>query len=83
MAVFSKEDSVHKVVTIIAEKLNIDKNRITLDATLQSLGADSLDIAEIIMRMEEQLNIAIDDAQAEKLHTVEDVISYVHELRNK
>jgi len=80
---FSREDTFDKVAAIIAAKLNIEKSRVTGSATLQDLGADSLDIVEIIMKMEEQLGVAINDADAEKLHTVDDVVSYVQKLRTK
>ena len=48
MTQFSSEDTFAKVATIVAEKLNIDKSRITQTSTLTELGADSLDLVEII-----------------------------------
>ena len=83
MAEFNRQDTFDKVVDIIADKLNIDKSTITGQSTLQDLGADSLDIVEIIMKLEEQFGIQIKDTQAENLHTVDDVVSYVHQLRTK
>lgn len=79
----TREDTFDKVATIIASKLKIEKNRVVGSATLQDLGADSLDIVDIIMQLEEQLNVAISDADAEKLHTVDDVVSYVQNLQTK
>lgn len=83
MTTFTREDTFDKVAAIVAAKLNIDKSRVIGSATLQDLGADSLDIVEIIMKIEEQLGVTINDADAEKLHTVDEVVSYVHNLRTK
>ncbi len=80
---FSREDTFDKVVAIVAAKLNIEKKAVIGSATLQDLGADSLDIVEIIMKLEEQLGVTINDADAENLHTVDEVVSYVHTLRTK
>lgn len=83
MAEFDKKDTFTKVVDIITEKLNIDRGLITPDATLQSLGADSLDIVELIMRFEDQFGIEINDEDAEKLQTLAEVADYVHARRKK
>lgn len=83
MTTFTREDTFDKVAAIIAAKLNIDKSRVTGLVTLQDLGADSLDIVEVIMKIEEQFGVTINDADAEKLHTVDEVVSYVHNLRTK
>jgi acyl carrier protein len=79
----TKQDTFDKVATIIADKLSIDKKTITLQSTLQDLGADSLDIVEIIMKVEEQFGIEINDEEAEKLKNVQDVVEYIHRLRQK
>ena len=83
MAEFEKIDTQNKIIDTIAEKLHIDKAGISLDATLQALGADSLDIVELIMHFEDQFGMEINDADAERLHTLADVINYVHERRKK
>lgn len=72
-----------KIAAIVAEKLNIDRKSITLASTMQDLGADSLDMVEIIMRIEEEFSIEINDADAEKLHTMHDVVDYVAEQLKK
>jgi acyl carrier protein len=71
-----------RVITIIADKLAVDKSTVTDDATLEKLGADSLDLVEIVMKLEEQFAVKIDDEQAAKLCTVNDVINYIHSLRS-
>ena len=79
-----RQDTAQKVIALIAEKLSIaDKNSITEQTSLEQLGADSLDMVEIIMRLEEQFGIQIDDAVAEKITTVKDAIDGVHQLRLK
>ncbi len=83
MAEFDKQNTQDKVITIIADKLSIDKKSIMLTSNLQDLGADSLDLVEIIMKLEEQFGIEIDDAKAEQLKNVQDVINYVHNIRTK
>ena len=57
MATFDRADTYNKVVDIIIQKLKIEKNTVTPSATLQDLGADSLDMVEIIMKLEEQFGI--------------------------
>jgi len=83
MADFSKQDTLEKVSAITAQKLDVDRSRIQSGVTLQDLGADSLDLVEIIMKVEEEFNIEVDDERAEQLKTLDDVVNYVHELRTK
>jgi len=79
-----RQDTAQKIIALIAEKLSIaDKSSITEQTNLEQLGADSLDMVEIIMRLEEQFGIQIDDAIAEKIVTVKDAIDEVHKLRLK
>lgn len=79
----SKTDTFEKVVAIIAAKLKLDKKSITEESTMLDLGADSLDLVEIIMKLEEQFGIEINDEDADKLHNVLSVVDYVHMLRKK
>ena len=74
-------DTFSKIVNIVSEKLNIDKNLVVGSATLEDLGADSLDVIEIIMKIEETFEIQIDDQDAEQLRTLDAVVDYVHKLR--
>lgn len=76
----NRESIKEQVITVIAEKLSIDSSKITEESTLAQLGADSLDLVEIIMRLEEKFDIEIDDEQAEKLHNVGQVIDYIQSL---
>lgn len=83
MAEFTKQDTLDKVIAITAKKLSIDKATIQGSLTLQDLGADSLDLVEIVMKLEEQFGVEVDDEQAEHLQTINDVVEYVHPLRKK
>ncbi len=83
MAMFERQDTFDKVTTIIAEKLDVKKDAVTAHATLQDLGADSLDMVEIILKLEDQFSIEIDDEKAEQLKDAQDVVDYVHSLRSK
>lgn len=82
MAIEINETAI-KISSIIAEKLHIDGASINPQSTLQDLGADSLDMVDIIMKIEEELGIEINDEDVEKLHNVQDLINYVHGLRIK
>jgi acyl carrier protein len=75
------QDTSDKVVAIIVEKLDIDPSLVHMTSTLQDLGADSLDLVEIIMKIEEEFGIEINDEVVEKLQNMQDLINYVHELR--
>lgn len=69
------------VKKIIADQLSIAPEKIKDNDSLETLGADSLDRVEIVMRLEEQFGIEINDDEAEKLTTVNEAIQYVTRLR--
>ena len=72
----SIEDKIKK---IIAEKLSVDLDEIVPEASfVDDLGADSLDLVELIMSMEEEFDVEIPDEDAEKLVTVKDAMDYVN-----
>lgn len=79
-SMLNRDSIKEQVVALIADKLSIDSSKITEESTLAQLGADSLDLVEIIMRMEEKFDVEIDDEQAEKLHNVGQVIDYIQSL---
>ncbi len=67
-----------RIRDIIVEQLDVKAEDVTPDAKLvDDLGADSLDVVELIMRIEEELDIEIPDEDAEKLQTVKDAVAYV------
>lgn len=70
----------NKVKEIIAEQLNVEISELEASKSfLNDLGADSLDIVELVMAMEEEFEIEIPDEDAEKIQTVGDAIKYVDE----
>jgi len=65
---------------IIADKLSIDESKVVIEASFtKDLGADSLDLTELIMDMEDEFGIKISDEDAEKIRTVSDALNYVKE----
>ncbi len=76
----SSEEIFEKVKGIIVEQLGVAETSVTLDASfIDDLGADSLDIVELVMALEEEFDIEIPDADAEKVVTVGDVVDYIKE----
>ena len=66
-----------KVRDIVVEQLGSEADEVTLESTfIDDLGADSLDIVELIMAFEEEFNVEIPDEAAEKIKTVQDVVNY-------
>jgi acyl carrier protein len=69
-----------KVKAIIREQLSVSEEDVVSQASfVDDLGADSLDLVEMIMAMEEAFNISIADEDAEKIKTVQDAINYIQE----
>ena len=69
-----------KVIDIIVEQLKVSPEEVTLEASfIEDLGADSLDLVELIMAMEEEFSLEISDEDAEKIQTVQDAVNYVTE----
>lgn len=83
MAEFDRKETQDKIISLVATKLNVDRVKITSDVTLQALGADSLDIVELIMLFEDQFGIEINDEDAEQLKTLSDLIDYIYTRRKK
>ena len=74
------EEIFEKVKGIIVEQLGATESSVTMEASfIDDLGADSLDIVELIMALEEEFDTEIPDADAEKVVTVGDVVDYIKE----
>ena len=74
----SSEEVFDRVKEIIVEQLGVAENSVTTESSfIDDLGADSLDIVELIMALEEEFDIEIPDADAEKVVTVGDVVDYL------
>ena len=76
----SSEEVFEKVKNVIIEQLGVAENNITMEASfIDDLGADSLDIVELIMALEEEFDIEIPDSDAEKVVTVGDVVESIQD----
>ena len=76
----SSEEILEKVKAIIVEQLGVTDTSVTMEASfIDDLGADSLDIVELVMAIEEEFDIEIPDSDAEKVVTVGDVVDYIKE----
>ena len=74
----SSEEVFEKVKGIIVEQLGVTDSSVTMEASfIDDLGADSLDIVELIMALEEEFDLEIPDSDAEKVVTVGDVVEYI------
>lgn len=75
-----KMDAVfEKIKSIVVEQLSVEDSEVTMETTFEQLNADSLDVVELIMALEEEFNLEISDEDAEKLTTVAAAVSYVKE----
>ena len=76
----SSEEIFERVRDIIVEQLGVAENNVNMESSfIDDLGADSLDIVELIMALEEEFDMEIPDEDAEKVVTVGDVVEYIKE----
>src|SRR5205823_2507414 len=80
----AEKSIAEKVKDIIVEQLGVNPEQVTPQASfIEDLGADSLDIVELVMAFEEEFGVEVPDEDAEKLQTVGDVIKYIEEKSSK
>jgi acyl carrier protein len=73
-------DTADRVKKIVVEHLGVEEDKVTPDASfIDDLGADSLDIVELVMAFEEEFGVEIPDDAAEKIYTVGDANKYIEE----
>ena len=73
-----------KIREMIVEQLGVSVEEVVLEASfIDDLGADSLDIVELVMAIEEEFGLEIPDEDAERMQTIQDAISYVEERTSK
>jgi acyl carrier protein len=73
-----REETLEKVRVVIVEQLNVEEADVVEDAAfVDDLGADSLDIVELVMALEEEFGISIPDEDAESIKTVGDAVNYI------
>ena len=74
----NEQEIFEKVKVIVVEQLGVEEEKVRKEATfVDDLSADSLDIVELVMSIEEEFDIEIDDSEAEKIVTIEDVVEYI------
>lgn len=74
---------LEKVKEILAEELNVELENINLDSKIKDdLGADSLDLFELISKIEDELEVTIEEEDYKKLVTVGDIVNYITEKKN-
>jgi acyl carrier protein len=72
------DEVLEKVKAVIVEQLNVEEDDVIEDASfVDDLGADSLDIVELVMALEEEFGVSIPDEEAESIKTVGDAVSYI------
>ncbi len=68
-----------KVRSLICKQLKVEKEKVTLSASIiEDLDADSLEVVELVMAMEDEFKMSIPEADSEKLKTVGDIVTYIH-----
>ena len=73
-----REEIIEKVKAVIVEQLNVEEEDVTEDASfVDDLGADSLDIVELVMALEDKFGISIPDEEAENIKTVGNAIEFI------
>ncbi|TCS93111.1 acyl carrier protein [Hazenella coriacea] len=71
-------NTLEKVTKIVVDRLNVKAEEVTMEAGIkEDLGADSLDVVDLIMELEEEFDLDIEDEEAEKISTIGDVVTYI------
>jgi acyl carrier protein len=71
-------DVLERVTKIIVDRLGVEESQVNLEATFkEDLGADSLDVVELVMELEDEFDMEISDDDAEKIQTVGDAVNYI------
>jgi acyl carrier protein len=66
-----------KVKSLIVEQLDVSAGKITMTTTFEDIDADSLDVVELVMALEEEFGLEIADEEVEKIKTVGDIVNYI------
>ncbi len=70
-------DSFSKIKALIVEQLDVEEEKINLETTFEDIDADSLDVVELVMALEEEFDLEIADEEVENIKTVGDIVSYI------
>ncbi|MBA4494734.1 acyl carrier protein [Paenactinomyces guangxiensis] len=75
-------DTLERVRKIVVDRLNVDPSEVTMEAGIkEDLGADSLDVVDLIMELEDEFEMSIEDEDAEKITTIGDVVEYINKSK--
>ena len=70
---------LEKVKAILAEQFDVEEDKVTADTDLQEdLGADSLDVVDLLMSIEDEIGVEVPDHQIQNIKTVASLVSYIH-----
>ncbi|SES74275.1 acyl carrier protein [Oceanobacillus limi] len=76
-------DVFDRVKEIIVDKLDVEESKVTMEASFKDdLEADSLDVVELVMELEDEFDMEIADEEAEKINTVGDAVNYINSLQS-
>ncbi|MBH0229240.1 acyl carrier protein [Halobacillus yeomjeoni] len=74
-------DTFDRVKQIIVDRLDVDESKVTMEASFkEDLEADSLDVVELVMELEDEFDTEISDEEAEKINTVGDAVNYINSV---
>lgn len=83
MYILSTNETFEKIKKIIVERFGIDEEKVTKELTFkEDLGADSLDVVELVMELEDVFGTEISDEDAERIKTVGDAVTHIEEHKN-
>ncbi|HJV16913.1 MAG TPA: acyl carrier protein [Bacillales bacterium] len=75
-------DVLERVTKIVVDRLGVDASEVNLEASFKDdLGADSLDVVELVMELEDEFDMEISDDDAEKISTVGDAVNYINSIK--
>lgn len=75
-------DIFEKVAALVAKKLSVEEDELTPETTFEDLGADSLDVVELVMELEEEFDLTISDDDADKIKSIGDAVAYIEKNKN-
>lgn len=75
------QNTLNTVREMIVDRFGVQEDKVNSEMTFEDLGADSLDVVELVMELEDHFNIQFDDERIEELSTVGDAVRYIDELK--
>ncbi|QTM99383.1 MULTISPECIES: acyl carrier protein [Bacillaceae] len=75
-------DTFERVKKIVVDRLDVEESKVTMEASFKDdLEADSLDVVELVMELEDEFDMEISDEEAEKIETVGDAVNYINSIQ--